>query len=508
MVNTLKNFKEKVELLSEDYNVIENKDETGNIKGVIIEGLAITFGKPTRNRVSYTYESGNKTHKSLVGKPFLDSHIDKSIHKNPPFGHVIETYMGKNPKNNLPALFYKVDVDPMEETFIRKLKRKDIPGVSVQVLVDSVVEMQDMYGDFLQATIREFLELSAVLIPGDGDTTMRLVESFNSSKKFNESSTKEDVSTSNGSATIGTGGVLPKRKVIRKEPETEEKIYEADPTTNDKDDSANTNQKRFIGKKMEEMDKKKSDDAYEERFSKIESMLEKLSKSMEGLAEGQPEEDKKGKLSGKEKDPENVNQKDGVGMKSIESMIRQVLKEELTGQPERKTGEEKKDIGPKNTSGLPLTEQPENGEAPSGGTIYGDDKMGKTGEDSTKDVPMPKKDKKKPTVQKNSLDEARTLIEKAKSIMKEYAKGDDVTEPQPGRTEEKPREMDDAVPNKESTEACDKKDDSMKKMYESLQNEIKKESSNRKSVIGNFTESSNSSANMKDLVKEYLSKSN
>ena len=517
MTQTPKNFKEKVEFLSEDYTVIENNDNGEN--KVIIEGLAITFEKPTRNRVSYTYESGTKTHTSLIGKPFLDSHIDKSIHKNPPFGHVIETWIDKNPKNGLPALFYKVDVDPEEKDFIRKLKRKDIPGVSVQVLVDSVIEKQDMYGDYIQANIREFLELSAVLIPGDGDTTMRLVESFNN-LKLNH---KEDLTTSDGNAVINLGGVLPKRKVIRKDPETEEqksksKIFEPDPTIDVEDDSSKSN-KRLIGKKMENNNNKSDDNTYEERFTKIESMLEKMSKSMEGLAEGQPEDDKKGKLSGSEKDPENVNQKDGIGMKKIESMIRQVLKEELKGEPERKTGHEQKDIGPDKTNSIPQTVQPSNGKAPSGGVIYGDDKWA---EDEAKDAEgkanKPKSDYNKPNVQKNSLDEAKTLIEKAKSIMKEYAKGDDVFAGQPGRTEDEPHKMDDTKPKKGDSgfeEKCDDKEDKkddkedpMKKMYESLQNEIKKEHTSRKSVISTPISENLSGNTIKDSVKEYLTKSN
>lgn len=509
MVETPINFKEKVELLSEDYNIIES--DNNGVKKVIIEGLAITFNKPTRNRVSYTYESGTRTHHSLVGKPFLDSHIDKSIHKNPPFGHVIETWIDKNPKNNLPALFYKVDIDPMEETFIRKLRRKDIPGVSVQVLVDSIVENTDMYGDYIQANIREFLELSAVLIPGDGDTTARFVESFNAFK--------EDLDTSNGNAVMQPDGVLPKRKVIRKDPETEEiksksKIYEPDSEINNDEDGSNT---RLIGKKMEKENTNTSDNPkFEERLTNMESLLEKMSKTMEGLSEGQPEDDKKGKLSGNEKDPENVNQ-GGVGMKSIESMIRKVLKEELKGEPERKTGHEQKKIGPDNTNSVPQTVQPSNGDAPSGGKLYGDDKWGEDeAKDAEKKVNKPKSDYDKPTIKKNSLEDAKVFIEKAKEIMKEYAKGDDVNAPQPGRTEEKPHEMEDTKPKKGSSgfeekmdEEVDKKDDKkspMEKMYESLKDEITKESNDRKSIVGVPMNEKSSINSVQNSVKEYLAK--
>ncbi|NCU42097.1 MAG: hypothetical protein EOM19_05280 [Candidatus Moranbacteria bacterium] len=507
MSETLNNFKEKVQLLSEDYSIIESDDN--GIKKVIIEGLAITFNKPTRNRVAYTYESGTRTHNTLRGKPFLDSHIDKSINTHPPFGHVIETWIDKNPKNNLPALYYKVDIDPEKKDFIRQMKRGDISGVSVQVLVDSVMDKQDMYGDYIQANIREFLELSAVLIPGDGDTTMRLVESFNSYK--------EDLNTSNGNAVINVGGVLPTRKVIRKDPESEEpkkeeveKIYEPNPIIDDENDSSN---KRLISKKMEK------EKQFEERLSKMESLLETMSKSMESLAEGQPEDDKKGKVSGNEKDPENVNQ-GGVGMKSIESMIRQVLKEELKGSPERDTGYEKDKIGPENTSSLPQTVQPSNGKSPGNEDIF--DNENRHGDEQEKDattkVSKPKSDYNKPVIQKNSMEEARAYIEKAKTIMKEYAKGEDVFEGQAGRVEKEPHEMEDAKPKKGDSgfkEMSDKKDDEdenenekkspMEKMYESLRNEIKQESVGRKSIIG--TPVVNTSSNtIQSSIKEYLSK--
>ncbi len=173
-----------VNVLCESYRIREQVNEkTGEVEAVFLEGTAITFGKPTRNRVSYTYESGMETHKTLVGKPFLDTHNDSSIRTHPPFGHVELTQPGTNPKNGMPALFYRVNIDPEETVFIRKAKRGDIPGVSIQVLVDNIVEREDEFGEYIEASIREFLELSAVLIPGDGDTSMALAESFQQMKE-------------------------------------------------------------------------------------------------------------------------------------------------------------------------------------------------------------------------------------------------------------------------------------------------------------------------------------
>jgi hypothetical protein len=182
-----------VNVLCESYKITEQFDEkTGEVKAVFLEGVAITFGKPTRNRVSYIYDPSSKTHKTLEGKPFLDTHNDTSIRIHPPFGHVETCEMGVNPKNNLPCLNYKANIDPEEKDFIRKAKRGDIPGVSIQVLVDEVDEKQDSFGNYIEAHIREYLELSGVLIPGDGDSSMKITEKFNSFKKLKNSYSIDD----------------------------------------------------------------------------------------------------------------------------------------------------------------------------------------------------------------------------------------------------------------------------------------------------------------------------
>jgi len=260
---------EPVNVLCETYRVREQVNEdTGEVESVFLEGVAITFGKPTRNRVSYTYESGIGTHKTLVGKPFLDTHNDSSIRTHPPFGHVEMTEPGTNPKNGLPCLMYRVNVDPEEAIFIRKAKRGDIPGVSIQVLVDDVMEREDSYGTFLEANIREYLELSAVLIPGDGDTSVTLAEKFH---KIKEKKYKE-VSTTNGEGIISPDGVLPQKKILGREQDSvkqtdnpdeekplmplpvEEKSYEPNAApTNIEDEEDIDKPKRFIGKRSTEV---------------------------------------------------------------------------------------------------------------------------------------------------------------------------------------------------------------------------------------------------------------
>jgi len=220
---------ETIRVLCESYHIKEKLNErTGMVEGVRMEGIAITFGKPTRNKVSYTSESGQTSYKSLIGKPFLDSHHDDSIRQHPPYGHIIEAYPTTNPENGLPALGYVVDLDPEEKDFIRKARRKDIPGVSIQVLVDDVTEKEDFEnGQFIEARIKEFLEMSAVLIPGDGDSSMMLAERFLHGRA---KVLKEDLTTGNGAALIQTPAL---GKKIRKAPEpaAEEGAFLIDPET-------------------------------------------------------------------------------------------------------------------------------------------------------------------------------------------------------------------------------------------------------------------------------------
>lgn len=180
--NTLK-FNGTVRILSESFGlkkgfvdkdgVFKEATDPKQIKGIRLMGKAITPDVPTRNKVAYSRESLMASHKTLIGKPFLDSHKDDSIRTHPPFGHVVNAYMTDD------GLMYEVDIDPAEETFIRKVERGDIKGVSIQVLVSDVEQKEG----YVRAHVQEFLELSSVLIPGDGDTSMRLLEAFNMNKK-------------------------------------------------------------------------------------------------------------------------------------------------------------------------------------------------------------------------------------------------------------------------------------------------------------------------------------
>ncbi len=238
----------------------EEKDTSNSTKGVRVKGDLITCGVPTRNGVSYTRESMqrfvNLFNQSGMTLPFLDSHDDTSIRRNPPFGHVDGLSMEGD------KVFYSADIDPEEKDFLRKLKRGDIKEVSLQAIVDSVGEQEALDGgeNAIVADVKELLEISSVLIPGAKGTSMEMEESlgFMSEKRFVETfrhsrqkritfkesykmllkdrfgkearddavvlggqvegdTAEEELTTANGSALIGT--TLPKDGKIKRVPE-------------------------------------------------------------------------------------------------------------------------------------------------------------------------------------------------------------------------------------------------------------------------------------------------
>ncbi len=170
----------KLTLLSESFKIEEAfaPSEAGEIgekeHKVYLTGKALTFGKPTRNKVAYTYESGLSSLATWDGRPFLNSHKDDDVLAT--IGHV-EAMDIKPDDKGRNSLFYKVDIDPEEKEFIRKAKRGDIPYVSVQVLVSDVRQKESMeFGNYIEADIKEGLELSSVLIPGERETNGYITE--------------------------------------------------------------------------------------------------------------------------------------------------------------------------------------------------------------------------------------------------------------------------------------------------------------------------------------------
>ena len=164
-------FNKPLNILTEKFEFKEQAGEEGEDKKIMLRGLALTLGKPTRNGVVYTLRDDSILN-SMIGKPFLDTHNDDSALNT--FGKVEKFWREGN------NLMYEVEVDEGEKDFIRKAKKGYIPGTSVQVLCDTAEEQSD--GN-IHANIESFLELSAVTIPGEGDSTATLLEAFGKNPK-------------------------------------------------------------------------------------------------------------------------------------------------------------------------------------------------------------------------------------------------------------------------------------------------------------------------------------
>ena len=244
----------KISVFCESYDIEErdgltSKDKSGESqKQVLLKGKALVFGKPTRNKVMYTLESARATLSSWIGRPFLNSHDDSNVLNS--IGHITKMELAKDEANK-DVMNYEVDIDPAEKDFIRKAKRKDIPHVSIQVLVSDVRRKESAgFGDYIEADIKEGLELSAVLIPGDWESNgviseSKLVERFlggNMNEELNDiiegkidkdkkepmknpdyrggvppAPYEEDLSTSNGAA-LSQVPALPTKKKVKTEP--------------------------------------------------------------------------------------------------------------------------------------------------------------------------------------------------------------------------------------------------------------------------------------------------
>ena len=217
--------------MSESFEIEESPatSATGDVEEkehkVYLTGKALTFGKPTRNKVAYTYESGLASLKSWEGKPFLNSHKDDNVLNT--IGH-LESMEVRPDDQGRQSLFYKVDIDPDEKKFIRKVKRRDIPYVSVQVLVSDVRQKESMeFGNYIEADIKEGLELSSVLIPGERETNgyiteERFAESFLGKEQFPDA--VEDIKKNEQPVTKKGDTINPNASIVPVKATTQEDI--------------------------------------------------------------------------------------------------------------------------------------------------------------------------------------------------------------------------------------------------------------------------------------------
>lgn len=156
----------KAGLHAENYTVKENVErdttdaETGlndqqkTSDGLKIEGLALPFGKRSRNGVIYEKDSVKEAADSLVGCSLLFNHDEDN-----PIGHI------ENVEITDEGLKYHGDLNG-ELKEVESLERGDIPHVSIQAMIEETAGTEKNG----EVAITEFLEMSAVTVPGFSQT--------------------------------------------------------------------------------------------------------------------------------------------------------------------------------------------------------------------------------------------------------------------------------------------------------------------------------------------------
>lgn len=184
----------KAGLHVENYTVTENverttKDgETGlnnqqeSSEGLKMEGLALPFDKRSRNGVIYETDSIKQAAETLVGCPVLFNHDE-----NETIGHIESVEVTDE------GLRYQADLNK-DRREVESLERGDIPHVSIQ----AIIEEMDETAETGKVAIKEFLEMSAVTIPGFPETDVEteghavMIEKLMGEHKSEEESEDDD----------------------------------------------------------------------------------------------------------------------------------------------------------------------------------------------------------------------------------------------------------------------------------------------------------------------------
>jgi len=141
----------------------KEKSQTEN--GVYVKGMALPFGKTSRNGVQYEKGSVKEAHGDLVGRTMLFNHKEDFV-----TGHILNTEVTED------GMFFEGDINPNAEmpngvSVADAIERGDINSVSIQAFVEQLGEEADENGivedmDTEKVAVRDFLEISCVSIPG------------------------------------------------------------------------------------------------------------------------------------------------------------------------------------------------------------------------------------------------------------------------------------------------------------------------------------------------------
>jgi phage head maturation protease len=162
----------KVGITAEEYKVKENTERTTKdavtglnqqqkeSDGLKIQGLALPFDKRSRNGVVYEKQSVKQAAESLVGCPLLFNHNEEN-----PIGHIEDVEIKED------GLYYFGDLNE-EKKETDSLQRGDIPHVSIQATIKETMESETQG----KVAVKEFLEMSAVTVPGFSSTDVEAEE--------------------------------------------------------------------------------------------------------------------------------------------------------------------------------------------------------------------------------------------------------------------------------------------------------------------------------------------
>jgi len=285
---------EKIGFYAETFNFRE-KEEGDSAKGYIINGLALPFGKMSRNGVQYDKQAAIKAAPSMEGCPVCFNHDENIV-----LGHVTKFYPDeKGPEGA--GIYYEANLDPEEEYYLRKIKRKDIRKTSIQAFC------KEELGPDSTLYIQEFCENSLVTIPGFPQTTV-------SAQKFAEKLQK-----------AGEGTKMPKEKKEEADP----KADPAKPKPEEK--PVEGEEGKVKGKPEDTKEKKTSEqdgDEMEERIAKLEAGLQE---ALERLAALEAEDD-----ADEEKDDEDEGDGGEESAGKADAKAAQEKTKESAQRPEKK----------------------------------------------------------------------------------------------------------------------------------------------------------------------------
>jgi len=155
--------------------------------GITLTGFALPFDTTSRNGFAYRKESVIKTAETLEGKPFFFNHeIDKV-----PIGTVEKITVTEK------GIDYVAKLKPVTEEgkqVVEGIKAGLIQNVSIQCIYENAKINEE--SNTFDVDVKEFLELSAVTIPGFAETTAQAHESLmsNFEKKEKVDKLKEKLS--------------------------------------------------------------------------------------------------------------------------------------------------------------------------------------------------------------------------------------------------------------------------------------------------------------------------